>query len=139
MKHNFPEGVSIGCTHVHNLKEGKEILHLAIDGSCKISTGATEKIADKDYPRFCWDNIAKELCETSDEVGNKDYIWVSFAEFKEFLKGKSKYKTPFKETLKLSNDFTATITKENVKVGCQTFTHNTIKLLYQLSLKAQKS
>lgn len=36
MKHNFPEGVSIGCTHVHNLKEGKEILHLAIDSDCAI-------------------------------------------------------------------------------------------------------
>lgn len=29
MKHNFPEDVSIACTHIHNLKEGKEILHLA--------------------------------------------------------------------------------------------------------------
>ena len=138
MKHNFPEGVSIGCTHVHNLKEGKEILHLAIDSDCAIYEEVFNNIADKQYPRFYWGKNDKKISQTYADEGDDDYIWVSFTEFKLFLQGKGKYKTPFKETLKLSNDYTATVTKKDVKVGCQTFTHNTIKLLYQLSLKAQK-
>lgn len=44
-----------------------------------------------------------------------------------------------KEDLKLSGGYTATITKHNVKVGCQSFSHEIIKKLYQLSVKAQKS
>lgn len=138
MKHNFPEGVSIACTHVHNLKEGKEILKLAIDGDCLIYKEVLSKIVDKEYERFYWDKDDKYISQTCAEINDNEYIWVSFEEFKAFLQGKGKCNLPFKQDLKLSDSYTATVTKDNVKVGCQTFTHNTIKLLYQLSLKAQK-
>lgn len=139
MKHNFPTDVSIVCTHIHNLKEGKEILHLAVDGECPVYGDVLKTIVNKKYPRFYWDGDENSLCQTSARIGYKGYIWVSLEEFKAFLQGKSKYKTPFKQELKLNSSYTATVSKDNVKVGCQSFTHDVVKKLYQLSLKAQKS
>ena len=137
MKHNFPTDVPIACTHIHNLKEGKEILHLAIDGESPIGSGTTEKLIDKAYPRFCWDD--NKLTQTASNIKSKEYIWVTFEEFKSFLQGKGKCNLPFKEELKLNDNYTAVVTKEEVEVGCQGFSHEIIKKLYQLSVKAQKS
>ena len=139
MKHNFPTDVSIACTHIHNLKEGREILHLAIDGNCPINSATSKTVLDKVYPKFFFDKEYQRISQTKAITGDKEYIWVSFEEFKAFLKGKGKCKLPFKQDLRLSSSYTATVSKENVKVGCQTFTHDIIKQLYQLSLKAQKS
>lgn len=139
MKHNFPKNVSIGCTLVHNLKQGKEILHLAIDGGCEIYSKTITEIIDKKYPRFCWDDSRQELCLTSDLINDKNYIWVSFEQFKAFLQGKGKYTVPFKQELQLNSQYKAIVTKNDIKVGCQSFTHDVVKKLYQLSLKAQKS
>ena len=42
-------------------------------------------------------------------------------------------------TLKLSDQYTAKITSEGVKVGCETFSHDKIEELYKLSKKARSS
>ena len=138
MKHNFPEDVNVICTLKHNLKQAKEIFHLAIDGDCLIKSGVLEIPVDKTFPYFMWDgeNLTQTL-KTKEKY--PDDLYVSFEEFKAFLQGKGKYKAPFKEEIKISDSYTAVITKENVKVGCQIISHELAKQIYLSSQKALKS
>jgi len=138
MKHNFPEDAVIICKHKHNLKQAKEIFHLAIDGDCLIYENTLEIPVDTQYPYFLWENGKITQTFRTKEKYPGD-LFVSFEEFKAFLQGKGKYNPPFKQELHLNSQYKAVITKENVTVGCQKFSHDTIKQLYQLSQKALKS
>ena len=137
MKHNFPKDVRIICKDIHNLKQGKELLKLAVDFECPIGINTLNEIVNKLYPRFTW--YGNVICLTSLKPENSRSIWVTFEEFKAFIQGKGVYIAPFKQELELNSEYKATVTKEYVKVGCQEFSHDVIKKLYQLSQKALKS
>lgn len=138
--HNFPENEAIMCSKVHNLKEGKEIIKLCIDHDIEIASIATmQNMANPSYPRFLF-NKDGELTQTSSDI--EEVATVSLEEFKNFIQGKGdekKISRPFEETLELSYDYKATVTKKNVRVGCTEFSHETIDALYALSQKARKA
>lgn len=137
-KHNFPSDTNIVCFEKLNEEQVIEILHLAIDHNIKFPKYIIETKVDKLYPYLMWN--CNELNQTSRT--QKEYpsdIWVTFEEFKMFCIGKGKYKKAFTQTLKLNKDYSAVVTKQSIKVGCQTFDHSIIKQLYTLSQKALKS
>lgn len=131
MKHNFPE-LNIVCNKKVTIQELKELLHLAVDANLPLGYIYINDI--KVYPYIAWSD---NLCQ-SKNIEDFDLI-VSFEEFKAFIQGKGKYKEPFKEVLELNKEYKAEITKQQVNVGCQTFSHEIIKKLYESSQKALKS
>lgn len=134
--HNFPKGTEVVCKEKHNLKQGKEILNLCINNGVIIGKETQREVVDIKYPYFVYSGDTLDL--------RKDYndfsiLIVTLEEFKQFIIGKGKYKAPFNEELELNEEYTAIITKEDIAVGCQKFSHDTVKKLYLLSQKAQKS
>lgn len=138
MKHNFPKDITVVCTLKHNLKQAKEIFHLAIDGDCPIYQKTLENPVDKKYLYFRYDGENIHLTARTKEA-YPDELYVTFDEFKAFLQGKGKYKAPFKQEIKISDSYTAVITKQNVKVGCQILSHKLVEEIYLSSQKALKS
>lgn len=139
MKHNFPKNITIVCNEKHNLAQAKEILKLAIDADINIDQATLEVKVDSDYPYFMVDkslDLTQNMGKESDAI---DDLVVNYEEFKAFFIGKGKYKPVFKEEIKLNSSYTAEITKANIIVGCQTFSHEILKKLYLSSQKAQKS
>lgn len=135
--HNFPEDKLIVCNKIHTLKEAKEIIKLCIDNEVPIEPSIINRLVNENYPRFIMNtNISHTSCDPM------KYSIVSIEEFKNFIQGKGdekKINSPFEEKLELSYDYTATVTKEKIVVGCTSFSHERIAELYALSLKAQKA
>jgi hypothetical protein len=76
-------------------------------------------------------------CDDSYYEGKPDYYFVTVPEFLDIV---SKPKVvPFQKTVKLNDEYVAYVTKENVKVRCQTFSHHAIAELYALTLQAKQS
>jgi len=140
--HNFPKNIIIECKEKHNLEQGKEILKLCIENNVIISESTQEEVKDDQFPYFMYGREGI-LTQTYSINENNDELTVTLRvtlrEFKQFVIGKGKYKTPFNEELKLNSGYTATVTKEKIIVGCQLFSHDTVKKLYLLSQKALKS
>lgn len=132
--HNFTKDRYTVINKKLTINQINEILKLAIDEDLCIATSLqkNKRLNQKDYPYLGWDgwNITRFQNHTGD-------IGVSIEEFILFMKGKGKQ--PYQETLKLNDEYTAEITKEGVKVGCNYFSHKLIENLYKLSLKVQKS
>lgn len=137
--HNFPKGIDVVCTHKHNLKEAKEIFHLCIDNDVNIYHKTFQDPVNDKYENFVFDNYEGLSQIQFNNKKDNNHLYVSFEEFKAFIQGKGKYNPSFKEELKLNDIYLAVITKQNIMVGCQEFSHETIKKLYQLSQKALKS
>lgn len=57
----------------------------------------------------------------------------------EFIQAVIQETNEFHAKVKLNRDYTADVTKESIQVGCQDFTHEAIKTLYEKSVEAQKS
>lgn len=74
------------------------------------------------------------------DQGNKE---VSPSEFIAFLcQHSTKNNTvvkPYEKLVSLNEEYRANVTKANVKVGCQTFSHSVIADLYNASVEAQKA
>lgn len=133
MAHNFPGLVMID--RALTLTEAKELLKLAIDAEMPIYHEVFKTLVDKEYPYYCYNhgNITQTCVKQTD---NK-YLIVSFNEFKQFMVGKGKL--PYRKKLTLNDSYEAIVTKTNITVGCQTFTHDAIAKLYKISQKALKS
>jgi hypothetical protein len=139
MKHNFPEYVNVTLKQKCTINQIKELLKLAIDQDINIASGIFKDLK-KDNTTIFWDGY-NEICVCQNDpidACNTD-LFVSLKEFKAFFEGKGKYTLPFNETLELNSEYKAEVTKENIKVGCQTFSHNKVAELYKLSQKALKS
>jgi len=138
--HNFPSHIRVSTDKAVTLTQAKTILKLCIDNGVKVYSNVFENIVDKNYPNYHWsidDKCISQNCSTPKEDSNK-YIFVSFTEFCNYIKGIGKeIKAPFREELDLNNKYTAIVTKDGVKVGCQIFSHSVIEQLYKLSKKAQ--
>lgn len=134
--HNFPKDVQIVCKQKHTLEQSKEILKLCVDNDVPIySSPVFNDKVKKEYPYYLWDGTSLMRARTRESSD----IAVSLEEFKQFIIGKGKYEAPFNEELELNDEYTATVTKEKITVGCQVVSHDTVKKLYLLSQKAQKS
>lgn len=130
MKHNFPDTL-VYVDKKLTINELKEIVNLMMDCELELRYVGTAYI--KKYPYIFWDGF-----KVAQTLSQKSFgICVSFTEFKKFLKGQGK--CPYIKNLQLNDEYDATITKENVKVGCQQFSHEIIKKLYLESQKALKS
>lgn len=135
---NFPENTKVLCNKIHTVKEAKEILKLCIDHDMPFQSCIPEQMVDESYPRFALSDGV--LTQTKDLP--EDCATVSIEEFKNFIQGKGdekKISRPFEEKLEISYQYTATVTKKYIKVGCTEFSHEKITELYNLSQKAQKA
>lgn len=65
-----------------------------------------------------------------------DHETAIFVTKEQFINAYKNYKQPI--TIKLNDKYNAIITKENITVGCQTFTHEKIAELYTESVKIRK-
>jgi hypothetical protein len=134
MTHNFQDKVAI--YHELSITEVKELLKLAIDCEVSVNGEIINKLVNPQFPYYCWDGdkITQMSCIPKEE---SKYRWITLTEFTQYMKGKGKEQ--FKKELTLNSNYKATITKDNITVGCQTFTHETLDKLYELSLKARNS
>lgn len=75
--------------------------------------------------------------------GQSDAELVSPSEFVKFLSENAaknnKVIKPYEKLISLNEEYRANVTKANVKVGCQTFSHSVIADLYNASIEAQKA
>ena len=140
--HNFPLNTKIKYFCLEKTEteaQLKEILKLAIDND--VNFDYQEIKIDSNYPLLCFSVNSNELTRCKKNINDKDCI-ISITQFKQFIKGigdVNSLKIPFSEEITLNSDYKAIITKEKIVVGCQEFTHDIIKKLYQLSQKALKS
>jgi len=140
--HNFPNNIDVVCKIKHTKEQALEIFKLAIENNLLISVITQKTPLRKDYPYFCWDGKDEEMLVLSDgiaDTSDETNLFVSLTEFKAFILGKGKYTLPFNKALELNSGYKAVVTKQSIKVGCQEFTHDKIKELYQLSQKALKA
>lgn len=136
--HNFPSHIKVSTDKAVTLEQAKTILKLCIDNDVKIYSSTFEMMVDKKFSKYCWLNTNEEITQTYAGPGDDGYIFVSFTEFCNYIKGKGKkIKAPFREGLELNSSYSAIVTKDSVIVGCQTFSHNIINKLAELSKKAQ--
>ena len=136
--HNFPKNISVVCKEELTLKQAKEILKLALENNVIIHEDTQREPVDIIYPYFIFEHN-DEILTQDRECNNKNKLNVSLREFKNFIQGKGIYKEPFSKIIKLNDKHEAIVTKENIKVGCQSFTHVKLKELYLLSQEALKS
>lgn len=134
MAHNFPGSVLIN--KALTLAEAKELLKLAIDAEIPIYHEVFKTLVDEKYPYYCYNdgNITQTSTHPTD---SSKYFVVTLDEFKQFMIGKGKL--PYREKVTLNDSYEAIVTKTNITVGCQTFTHDAIAKLYKISQKALKS
>lgn len=138
MKHNFPPDKVVICKQKLTLAQTKEIFKMCIDVDIPIYEDTLKKPLDDVYPFLIFSSNNTLSQDTGCWIDNS-YIEVSHAEFKAFLRGKGKYTPPPKPiTLSLNDEYDAEISKDGVKVGCQTFTHEIIDKLHALSKKMRK-
>ena len=146
--HNFPKNIEVVCKQKHTLAQGKEILKLCIENSVVIGEEIQREVVDAKYPYFTYGNYSdildlngsySDILDLRRDYNDLGILTVTLEEFKQFIIGKGKYKAPFNQKLKLNDEYTATVTKNKITVGCQEFSHETVKKLYLLSQKALKS
>jgi hypothetical protein len=134
--HNFPSDINISVKNV-TLIQAKTILKLCIDEDIDIYEGVVKIKVDSNYPNYHYDSDDNFMNYNRADNGHKRYYFVSFSEFCNYIKGKgTKYKQPFKEEIALNDSYTAIITKKEITVGCQSFSHEIIEKLYNTSKKA---
>jgi len=136
--HNFPKNIEVVCKQKHTLAQGKEILKLCIENSVVIGEEIQREVVDAKYPYFTYGSYS-DILDLRRDYNDLGILTVTLEEFKQFIIGKGKYKAPFNQELKLNDEYTATVTKNKITVGCQEFSHETVKKLYLLSQKALKS
>lgn len=135
--HNFPKHMYVTLKDVTE-KQAKTILKLCIDNSLEFDSSMIITPVNSQYPHYFWDNDS-EIISQADTVSDENDKAVSFTEFCNYIKGKGKeIKPPFKQEVRLSSTYTAIVTKEGIKVGCTTFTHEVIKQLYEVVIESQK-
>lgn len=140
--HNIPKNVEIICTKNITAKDASEILKLCIDANVHFDFAGMEDAVDPVYPNYSIENGELKQCKFDLKDKEENEYPVSIEQFKAFLKGKGNVealKIPFKERITLSDQRDAVVTKEGISVGCEQFSHDVIKKLYQLSQKAQRS
>lgn len=81
---------------------------------------------DPNFPYLKWDGEC--LCQTTNWKGMEKYSLGQF--MNKFMN--------ISHTVRLNSEYLATVTKENVKVGCQTFSHEVIDKLYEASQEVRK-
>lgn len=128
-KHNFPENVDVVCDVKLTQKQAKEILKLSIDYDLNICRDVVSNKVNDEYPYYGFDANEGELTQFSN-IDDDNFIIVNFNEFKNFIKGNGNI-----IKLELNNEYTAILTPNQIKVGCQTFTHETLEKLYKESQK----
>jgi hypothetical protein len=120
-------------------KQAKTILKLCIDNNLKFDSRMIITPVDSEYPHYFWHFSKETISQCNIISGITTDIIISFTEFCNYIKGKGKeIKPPFKQEVKLSDNYNAIVTKEGIKVGCTTFTHEVIKQLYETCLKSQE-
>ncbi len=136
--HNFPNHINVSVANVTE-KQAKTILKLCIDNDVDIASETIEDKINKRYPNYHFEFENQEITQNCADSNDNEYHFVSFNEFCNYIKGKGiKIKPPFKQELVLNGSYKAIVTKENVKVGCQEFSHDIIKKLYEASQEALK-
>ena len=137
MKHNFPNNIDIICNQkLTTIKQVKDILKKCIDLEIPISCGVIKDPSPKEYPYIGWDSDDKEITLFGECIEKEGYLITNKAEFDEFMQGTSDLlKT---KTIQLNDEYSAVISRKNVIVGCQHFSHEKIEELYN-AIKKFKS
>lgn len=136
-KHAFPKDVQVVCEKKTTNAQVIEIMTIA----SKMNMNCGLSVNEKDYPYIAWDGY--EICMYCEDNAKptNNRVLVTYKQFKEILIGnKSILKLPFKKIIDLSDGSAhkVEITKEGIKVGCQSVSHEKIKEIYMLSQEAQK-
>lgn len=120
------------------LQQAKTILKLCIDNQVEFGSSLIRTPVGSDFPHYYY-NYDENILDQCDTITTEDIdVVVSFKEFCNYIKGVGKtIKPPFKKDVVLNSLYTATVTKQEVKVGCQTFNHDVIKKLYEAILDSQ--
>jgi hypothetical protein len=122
------------------LAEAKTILKLCIDNDVPVYEKTFLKPFDEKYPNYHWNGVFNEILQNNEKsyINDNEYMFVSFTEFCNYIKGQGKViKAPFKIELKLNSEYNAIVTKYDITVGCQSFSHDIIQQLAELSKIAQ--
>lgn len=136
--HNFPNHIYVTVKNV-TLTQAKTILKLCIDAKLPFNEDMILNPVDSEYCHYFYDYNEKNYISQSDKIADKDDIVVSFTEFCNYIKGKGKIiKPPYKKEIVLNSSYKAVITSQKVEVGCQTFSHEVIKSLYEAVIESQK-
>ncbi len=141
---NHPMNNSLVSYKCKNIEEKKTIYKLLyalgfinqIHGSLQTVLNSIDREQDMGnmYPNV---NISNKTVNNS-----WNYLPNNFSEFQsigELMNHIITQLNTFSATIKLNDSHTAVVTKQGIKVGCQTFSHAAIKELYETSVKAQNS
>jgi hypothetical protein len=144
MSHNFPKTFHyIICNEKLTAEQVKEIFYLAINAGIPIIEKIQADVSIKEIPFFI--AFKKDISFNHESITYIDKIdinnlSVSFEDFKLFLQGKGVYvEKELRKIIQLNKHYKAIVTKQNINVGCQIFSHETIKNLYELSQKILNS
>jgi len=139
-KHTFPAKFSIICNDTLDFEELRELVKVCINNDVPIMDETLSNLSDCDYPYMFWDGDEETITQSrSLEEEDNDVIVVSPKTFLQYAKGEIEFTKPTPPiTLKLNGSYKAVITPTEVKVGCQTFTFETITELYKAVQKQQR-
>lgn len=137
-KHTFPKNKNIVCGKKLNSDEIRELVKACFTHDVHIHYRTFEQLVDDRHPYFIWscDDDDKCITQTNNTDISENYDVVSFEEFLQYVRGERVYKNSNIE-LRLNDQYKAIITSTEIKVGCQTFTFETITELYK-AVQTQK-
>ena len=135
MAHNFPTKKEVVIKGTLDLADQKAILMKAAQYGCPVYEDTLKRIFEvgniREYNTLIFSNDS--ICGTESRISHSGRHVVSVQQFIDFIRGEGSLVKPI--TIKLTNDYSATINQDNIQVGCQIISHEVLEQVYLASVK----